>query len=211
MSTIDDIVRKRKITEIIHFTTNRGLTGILAERAVLSRQRLPESSYLEHVYAPNAVIRRDPDQLDYVNLSISRINTQFFGVSTHWHANQDVWWCAVSFDPVILRHDGVLFATTNNMYTGCARAAGAAGLAALFADHVLRWSGNVVARAPGMPENWTTCQQAEVLYPRSLSCDYLLAIYVATGPHADIAEATRSILLGPDQVPILIRPDVFEP
>lgn len=218
MSSVADVVARLGITEVLHFSTNQGLTGILAEGAVLSRERLPESKYLEHVYKPNASVRKDRAWLDYVNLSISRINTEFFGHSTRWHANQDLWWCALAFDPAIMSHKGVVFATTNNIYTGCQHAGGAAGLEALFAPSVERWPGNLARRTPGMLEAWTTCHQAEVLYPGRLSCDHLCRVYVATGPHADIAAATCEVLMstptGSDKhgrIPVEVRPDVFEP
>ena len=216
MTSVAEVVARREITEIFHFTTNHGLIGILAEGAVLSRERLPESKYLEHVYEPNASVRKDGRYLNYVNLSISRINTEFFGHSTRWHANEDVWWCALAFNPEILEHDGVLFTTTNNIYTGCVRGSGAAGLEALFAERVRRWHGNVVDRDPEIPDSWTTCHQAEVLYPSPLSCDYLRAIYVATGPHADIAASNRDIFIpaageSRSSVSVLVDPDVFSP
>lgn len=219
MTSVADVVGARSITEVLHFSTNRGLTGILAEGAVLSRHRLPESEYLEHVYEPNAAVRKDLDALDYVNLSISHINTEFFGHSSRWHAHRDVWWCALSFDPVLLNDEGVVFATTNNIYSGRRRASGAEGLERLFAPEVERWPGNVARRGAGMPEARTTCPQAEVLYPKRLSCAHLRRVYVATGPHADIAAATCGILLDDPsggaargaRVPIEVRPDVFEP
>lgn len=218
MNSVAHVVAARSIAEVLHFSTNHGLTGILAEGAVLSRQRLPESKYLEHVYKPNASVRKDRAWLDFVNLSISRINTEFFGHSSRWHANRDVWWCALSFRPALLSDDGVSFATTNNIYTRCRHGSGAAGLKRLFAPEVERWSGNVVRRAPDMPDAWTTCPQAEVLYPQRLSCSQLRCVYVATGLHADIAASTCEILLGPSgsaaqgaRVPIEVRPDVFEP
>lgn len=219
MTTIADIVHRREITEVLHFTTNHGLTGILAERAVLSRQSLPESKYLEHVYKPNASVRKDHRWLDHVNLSISRINTEFFGHSSRWHANRDVWWCALSFAPAILDHHGVIFATTNNIYSGCRRAPGPNGLEALFAKQIERWPGNAAERQPGMPHNWTTCHQAEVLYPSALSCDHLRRVYVATGPHADIAASTCEILLAlneddpehPSRLPVVTDASIFEP
>lgn len=219
MTTIGEIVERRGIEEVLHFTTNRGLTGSLAEGAVLSRQRLPESKYLEHVYRPNASVRKDQAWLDYVNLSISRINTDFFEQSSRWHADRDVWWCAFSFDPVILSHEGVYFASTNNIYTSCQRAPGPDGLEALFAERVERWHGNVVEREDGMPGNWTTCLQAEVLYPGALSTDHLLRVYVATGPHADIVSSTCDILAAAEEessgpaskIPVVIDADVFEP
>jgi hypothetical protein len=218
MSPVADVVAHRGITEVLHFSTNHGLTGILAEGAVLSRQRLPESQYLEHVYKPNASVRRDRVWLDYINLSISRINTEFFGHSTRWHANHDVWWCALSFDPAILSDSGVVFATTNNIYTGCRHMSGADGLEALFAASVERWQGNVARRTPDMPAAWTTCRQAEVLYPGSLSCGHLRRVYVATGTHADTAAATCEVLMSApsdsdqdSRVLVEVRPDVFEP
>lgn len=217
MRTVADIVAARGITEVLHFTTNHGLTGILAQKAVLSRQRLPESKYLEHVYKPNADVRKDQSWLDYVNLSISRINAEYFGHSSRWHKHQQVWWCALSFDPEILSHDGVIFATTNNMYTGCHRAEGPTGLEALFGERTVRWGTNVVKRDPQILDSWTTCHQAEVLYPQSLSISYLMQVYVATGPHADIAASTCEILLGADAddprstLPVSTDATVFEP
>jgi hypothetical protein len=217
VTTIAEVVDRRGIAEVLHFTTNKGLTGILAEGAVLPRKRLPEHKYLEHVYEPNAETRKDLRWLDYVNLSISRINTEYFGHSARWHAHQDLWWCALAFDPAILSDEGVFFATTNNIYTGCRRAGGVNGLEALFAERVRRWSGNNVERPEGMPEELTTCPQAEVLYPGPLSLDRLLKVYVATGPHADIASSSCDILLRSDEapdekrkIPILIDASVFE-
>jgi hypothetical protein len=217
VSSIAEEVAKRDITEILHFTTNHGLTGSLGEGSVLSRQRLPESKYLEHVYAPNAAVRKDHRYLDYVNLSISRLNTEYFGHSTRWHAQENLWWCALGLDPSILEHDGALFTTTNNIYTGCRRGDGPDGLAAMFEPIVERWVGNYARRTPDMPKNWTTCRQAEVLYPAALSVQHLTTVYVATGPHADIAAATCAILLpasqndvrDPPTVPVIVDPNVF--
>lgn len=81
--TINDIFRQRHITKILHFTTNEGLLGILYSRSIKSRQRLPKEKTLEYIYKPNAVFRKDKEWLDYVNLSISRINYQFFDVSAN--------------------------------------------------------------------------------------------------------------------------------
>ncbi|HEU0127959.1 MAG TPA: hypothetical protein VFQ48_05060 [Pseudonocardiaceae bacterium] len=40
----------RGITEVLHFTTHRGLLGIFAKEAVLSRERLEADKYIEHIY-----------------------------------------------------------------------------------------------------------------------------------------------------------------
>ena len=209
--TVADVVRERGIERVLHFTTNSALVGILAE-GLLSRQRLPESKYLEHVYRPNASVRKDLAWLDYVNLSVSRLNWEFFDHSRRWHADRDVWWCAVVLDPAILSLDGVTFTTTNNIYSGCQRGTGAAGLEAMFAPRVCRWSGNCVERSDGMPRNWTTCHQAEVLVPEAVSVEYLRRICVATDAHADIAASQCEILLGSSMPapPIDIDPNAFE-
>jgi hypothetical protein len=218
MTTVAEIVEHRGITEVLHFTTNRGLTGILAKGAVLPRARLPEDKYLEHVYHPNADTRKDKAWLDYVNLSISSINTEFFGHSSRWHAHDDVWWCALAFNPAILSDDGVYFATTNNMYTGCRRALGPDGLEALFGDPVHQYLGHYARRTDDMGDEFTTCHQAEALYPGPLSLERLLRVYVATGPHADVAASSCAMLLGSDDasdekrtVPVVIDAEVFEP
>jgi len=210
--TIEEVISARRIDEILHFTTNRGLTGILASGRILSRARLGADKYVEHVYEPNARVRRDQAWLDYVNLSITRLNWEFFGHSRRWHAHEEVWWCAVAMSPEVLTLDGVTFATTNNMYTGCRRGEGADGLQALFADRIVRWSGDAVERPSGLPLNWTTCHQAEVLVPEQVEVGYLRKIYVATERHSDIAASQCEILLHatPD-LPIVVSPDAFEP
>lgn len=217
MTTIAEIIERRGVTEVLHFTTNRGLTGILGKGAVLPRSLLPEDKYLEHVYQPNADTRKDRAWLGYVNLSISRINTEFFGHSSRWHAHEDVWWCALAFDPSILSDEGVYFATTNNMYSGCRRAVGAEGLEALFEDPVHRYLNEYAGRSEDMGDQLTTCRQAEALYPGPLSLERLLKVYVATGPHADVARSSCAMLLGSDEasdekttVPVVIDAEVFE-
>jgi hypothetical protein len=217
--TISAVIKRREIPEVLHFTTNLGLLGMLAgEKGVLSRQRLPDEKYLEHVYRPNAAVRRDGPWLDYVNLSISHINTEFFGHSERWHEDEAVWWCIVALDPEVLTHDGVLFATTNNMYTSCNRCAGETGLENLFAERVTLWPGNTIKRDEGLALCETTCHQAEVLYPQRVLLEHFRHIYVATPRHADIVGSQSEILhptpAGPaeaSELPIYIRPDAFEP
>jgi len=187
--TIQEIVKLRRITEVLHFTTHKGLLGALHSGAVKSRKRLPADVDLQFIYQPNANFRKDQAWLDYVNLSISRINDEFFRASCRWHRAEDLWWCILSFDPEILAHDGVYFTTTNNMYTGVRRGVGAVALEALFATRITRWTGNAVQRTPGMPSHLTTCVQAEVLYPRELLIGYLRRVYVVRPEDSDEVHA----------------------
>lgn len=209
--TINEIFRQRQITEILHFTTNEGLLGILYSRSIKSRQRLPKEKTLEYIYKPNAVFRKDNEWLDYINLSISRINYQFFDVSANcWHKDRNIWWCVLSFDPVILSHPGVYFATTNNMYSnGVRRNTGAAGLQALFENRITQWPGKIVKRDSKLLANLPTCPQAEVLYPGELATEFLQRVYVSTGEgHDDICGQCAGVSFPDLEVKIL--PEIFK-
>jgi len=192
--TVADIIATRNIEEVLHFTTNRGITGMIAAGRVLSRKRLPDEKHLEHVYQYNCPDRsRDASWHDYVNLSITTVNRHLFGISKgKWHRAQDGWWCIASFVPEIMTHEGVQFTTTNNMYTGVVRYSGPSGLEKLFAPHICRWENNVINRTSTCPPNQPTCEQAEVLYPGELFLNYLQRLYVKT---PDDAAALESILI----------------
>lgn len=171
---------KKGIKNVVHFTTMRGAVGILAAGAVKSRAQLPEDKYLEHVYRPNARLRKDQAWLDYVNLSIERINDWMFQTSVKWHAADNNPWVVLSFNPQILAHPGVVFTTTNNIYPACRRAEGLAGFSAMFADLVRGRYDTKCDRSNKRPE-WPTDRQAEVLYPGELSCAHLQRIDVQLG------------------------------
>jgi hypothetical protein len=206
---VADVIADRRIEDVLHFTTNLGLVGILGHGAVLSRRQLAREKYVEHVYEPNAKVPTDGEWLDHVSLSISRLNWEFFDHSRRWHRHESVWWCALVFSPDVLTGDRVVFATTNNIYPSCHRGRGAAGLEALFAQLVLGAYGARLRRADDLPRNWTTCHQAEVLVPECVPTSALRRIIVATELHLDIASSQCEILLG--NIPIDVDPDAFEP
>jgi ssDNA thymidine ADP-ribosyltransferase, DarT len=183
--TVEEVICAREIQEVVHFTTHRGLMGSLHSNCVKSRKRLPNSEDLKFIYKPNAIIRKDEAWLDYVNLSISRINSEFFGHSCRWARGLDLWWCILSFDPSILMHEGVVFTSTNNIYPSCIRGKKAKGLEGLFAPLVYGRYQTAIRRSNELPTSWTTCEQAEVLYPGELSLDHLKKIYVSQGPDQD--------------------------
>lgn len=217
MKAVADVVAERGITEVLHFTTNRGVLGMFAKGAILPRRMLPSEKYLEHVYRPNAEVRKDPDWTGHVSLSISRVNTEFFGVSRYWHSDLETWWAIVSLDPVILCHDDVVFVTTNNIYRARRRGRGAAGLEALFANPVAGYYGRPTYRTEDMPASWTTDVQAEALYPGPISTDYVRRIYVLHDDHADLVASQYDILRirgdatdDRSELPIDVRPDLFD-
>lgn len=193
--SVDQAIRARGISEMLHFTTNRGLVGILAGGALLSRFRLPSEKYLEHLWRANAASRpeealsfdKSQNWLDYVNLSISEINSRFFLVSTRWHRESDMWWVLLSFDAAIAGHDGVHFTTTNNGYDQCVRGTGTLGMDRLFAPVVLRKSqGNWRVSRGQRESHLPTCEQAEVLYPGGIELTWLRKIYVREPDQRDV-------------------------
>ena len=214
--TIEQILGERNITEFLHFTTNRGVVGTLAKRALLSREQLPKEAFLEHVLHLNANYRAEAQPyfdkkerwLDFVNLSVSAVNSRFFATSRGWHHSADVWWAILSFDPVIATHQGVRFATTNNAYEHCLRGSGAEGFNELFKQAVRckgTWSIQRGSRADALP----TCEQAELLYPTSLSANFLRRIYVRSEEDQDVVVAWLEEFETPD-VSVVIEPKKFD-
>lgn len=197
------------VEEILHFTTNKGVLGILDARALKARARLNVDERLEYIFQPNAANRdKDAAWLDYVNLSVSRINNQFFGASGNWHRDKNLWWCVLSFDPAILGHAGVHFTTTNNIYTGVRRGQGEEAFVNMFAPRVIRWTNNYADRSAATLPSHTTCVQAEVLYPGQVSTEFLKRIYVLDEQSADELAAQFHVLRHPE-VPIEICPRIF--
>jgi hypothetical protein len=204
-------VAQQGITEVLHFTTNKGGLGIIAAGAILSRDRLPSQKHLEHIYTPNCRDRsKDAAWTDYVSLSISRVNGHMFGYSERWHSTEDLWWMIFSLDPSVLADPGVYFVTTNNTYTNCLRrGTGVEALSALFADSVeWGWRGSRIPRYASMPDAWPTDPQAEVLYPGQVPVDKVRTIYVREEEHADTVRSWFPLLAKP-AVPVIYRPEVF--
>ncbi|OUS34122.1 hypothetical protein A9Q94_17280 [Rhodobacterales bacterium 56_14_T64] len=220
MSIAAEIAR-RDISEVLHFTTNRGVTGSLHNRSLLSRPLLDEDQYLRHVLQLNWLDRpeeseffdKSNDWLRFVNLSLSEINKRLFRLSQQRHNATDLWWCILSFDPIIMTHENVWFATTNNGYDRCIRGEGSDGLDALFAQRVARksmgitgypWNVNRLARVDSLP----TCEQAEVLYPEQVSLEYLRRIYVMEEEDHDMVAGLLTDFEY-EGVEVVVRPEKF--
>lgn len=213
--SIAEIVQSRKIERVLHFTTNRGSLGVLATKALKSRARLNDDALLANIVQFNAPDRsRDAAWHDYVNLSISKINASFFGVSAGKnHKDKDFWWCILDFSPSILSHNGVHFANTNNMYSGVVRAQGPAGLESLFAPEIKQYQSqrqsSMVSRTSSLAPCYPTCSQAEALYPGEVSTDFLQAIYVLADASADEL-AGQVAAVAHRHVNIEVRPELFQ-
>lgn len=179
--------KERGIESIVHFTTVKGLLGILASGAVKSRRDLPSDEAIKYVYEPNAE-HRHLDQLwhDYVNLSVTAVNPWMFRFSSRVHPDTE--WVILEFGPEFLGDRGVVFCTTNNIYPAARRGRGLRGFEQLFASEVAGRYGRPVVRG-NKPPNQTTDPQAEVLYPFELSLEHLHAVAVADDDVGETVEA----------------------
>ena len=206
--SVEDIIRARQIREVLHFTTNKGLLGILDGKAIKSRAALRDDQRIEHILKFNTPTVMDPSWIDYVNLSITRINSSLYNISSgRWHT--DVWWCVLAFDPIILTHADVRFVTTNNIYPAARRGLGEGGLNALFSEQVLARYSEVMNRTSVMPSSVPTCEQAEVLYPGEISTDFLQRIYVNSNEDQDDVYGQIAGVSHPD-VDVVIDPGKFK-
>jgi hypothetical protein len=197
------------ITEVLHFTTNCGLIGVLRSGRLLSRALVPDEELVEHVYKPNTAVRYDSSWTRFVNMSITQVNEWMLSTSTNRRWNEEIFWVVLSFTPEILRQRGVVFTTTNNIYPAVKRASDAPGMAALFAPEVMGRYSSIHHRR-GLADNQTTDRQAEVLYPNWVSTNYLQRIYVDSDDKQDAVAGIFGGLPTVAEVPVLCKPEVFQ-
>ena len=200
--------KERGVEDVLHFTTVSGAVGVLAAKAVKSRKRLDKDQYLEHVYRPNARYRKDQAWLDYVNLSVSRINDWMFDTAVRWHAADRNPWVVFAFSVELLGDPGVVFATTNNIYPACRRAEGVDGFNQLFAETVRGRHGDVHDRE-GKQANWPTDRQAEVLYPGELPCKFLQRIDVQKEEAMETILGAVAGIGFKQKIPVRHAPEIF--
>lgn len=204
---ISDIISSKGIKDILHFTTNSGLVGILDTGYLRSHQRVGKDQRLEFILKNNSQIRKDTAWLDYVNLSITEINKEFFQSSERLHTGSC--WRILSFDPEILTHEGVYFSTTNNIYPVAKRGTGPEGLESLFSSPI-PWGyfGSKKWRSHNLSSAHTTDIQAEVLYPQEISIKYLQRIYVPSEKDQDDVSGLIQALKN-KSIDVIIAPERF--
>ncbi|WP_025822354.1 DarT ssDNA thymidine ADP-ribosyltransferase family protein [Shewanella marina] len=207
---IIDEVNQRDITEVLHFTTNSGFLGMLAQSQVLPNSKLHKEDTLAFIFKQNSESRKEknPKWLDYINLSVSKLNYEFFGYSQYIHRGVDMFWVVLSFSTEILEHEGVFFTTTNNIYPSCNRSQGYKGFVDMFNNPIEGKFQVKYYRSDEHLPSWTTCEQAEVLYPDGLSFEYLKKIYVPDEASKSCVKAQMSLYN--KSIETLVDPSVFK-
>ena len=74
-SVPSDVAGRRGVSEILHFTTEKGVLGAIRKQALLSRQRVEDDPDLSFIFT-GVWPRRDPDWVDHVSLSVTSINAE---------------------------------------------------------------------------------------------------------------------------------------
>ncbi|MDN2667471.1 DarT ssDNA thymidine ADP-ribosyltransferase family protein [Vibrio sp. 14N.309.X.WAT.E.F5] len=207
--SISKLVEAKEITEILHFTTNTGFLGMLSQKQVLPNSKLHQEDTLEFIFQQNSQSRREKNAkwLDYINLSISKLNHEFFGYSQYIHRHKDMYWVVLSFSPQIMSHQGVYFTTTNNIYPSCIREQGVEGFEKMFNDPIEGLRQRDFYRNGSHLPSHTTCEQAEVLYPAGLSLEYLNRIYVCNEESKSCVNA--QMMLYNNAIETVVAPSVF--
>lgn len=212
MNGIADAIKSRGITEILHFTTNRGLLGSLRTWSLLPNSKLTNEDTLSFIFQQNSPERKEWNKkwLDYVNLSITKLNFEFFDFSKKVHKNSDIYWAILSFSPNILTHEGVIYTTTNNIYPSCLRGSDLVSFEKIFDLSVEGKFQRKIERSENHLPSWTTCEQSEVLYHGPLSLNYLNKIYVCDleSKHSVIAQIRALGVIS--SITIEICPEMFQ-
>jgi hypothetical protein len=192
------------VQQLLHYTTQKGIHGTIASKALLSRAQLDQEEYLALIREP-VWPRRDAPWIDHISLSVSTINDDLFWRSRSHFPH--LWWAVIAVSPAVLDDAGVVFTTTNNIYPSVRRGEGADGFEAMFADEVVGRYGVVHTRA-GLPDAQPTDRAAEVLYPQRIETDHIQAIYVMEAGHKHMILGWCAALDHQD-IPVEVRPDVF--
>jgi hypothetical protein len=196
---------RRGVPSLLHYTTQKGIHGTIASKALLSRAQLDQEEYLALIREP-VWPRRDAPWIDHISLSISTINDLLFRQSrAHF---RDLWWAVIAVSPAVLDDAGVAFTTTNNIFPSVRRGEGLDGFEAMFAETVVGRNGVVQTRA-GLPDAQPTDRAAEVLYPQRIETSRIQAIYVMEPDHKNLILGWCAAL-DHDDIPVEVRPDAFD-
>jgi hypothetical protein len=199
-----DAARRRGVSELLHYTTQKGVHGTIAKGALLSRAQLDGEEYLAHIREP-VWPRKDPQWVNHISLSVTSTNALLFAQSRYHYPT--LWWAVFAVSPEILDDADVVFTTTNNIFPYVKRDVGVVGFEAMFADPVVGRYATVQTRA-GLDTAQPTDRAAEVLYPGRISTNHVQTIYVIEPHHRHVILAWCEAHDHAD-LAVEVRPDVF--
>lgn len=190
MSSIKKIIKDREITELIHFTSTRGLEGIFKARHILSRFELENSNFVddnEILFNSNDTFRMEGK--NYINLSVSKPNKSLFNRFKHRkESDPTIGWCILKINPHVLLDDNLkcFFSITNAANSAAKNDYGiksdVESFKKMFNDEVVVKNsyGSKTYSRFGLNKNQTTDNQAEILVEGKIPFKYINAICFET-------------------------------
>lgn len=174
-----EVIKKREIKYLIHFTPTINLLGIFEEQKILSR-KLIEQLVINNLDILDYIEFTDSHRFDdknFINLSIQSPNASLFK-KFRSKTQQDchVKWCVLKIDTKYIYHIDTIFSITNaaNSYNkNNIRITGDIEKFKLMFSpsiDIINSYGNKKLNRGNLPNNYTTDEQAEVLVR-----DYILA------------------------------------
>ncbi|WP_338836011.1 DarT ssDNA thymidine ADP-ribosyltransferase family protein [Neomoorella thermoacetica] len=197
---------RRGITRLCHLTQSRKLVHILSSsEGILSQAQLTITN--PGLLDPNDQARLD-GYVDYVSCSIEYPNTWYFRAVKE-RDKLFTEWVALLLSPELLWSSGTLFCQFNAATCrGALVRGGFDAFASLFASEVSGLRG-VRRRTPKMLPCCPTDDQAEVLIPRNVPRDMILAVAVPSAEQARIEMKRLAYIGDVPSVKWIVAADLF--
>ncbi|MCB1948380.1 DarT ssDNA thymidine ADP-ribosyltransferase family protein [Nitrosomonas sp.] len=213
-----DDISKRRIEWLIHFTTTENLSSIIQYGALLSRTRVNElnieiQDLLDFIQFPDDY--RFDNLEDYINLSIQRPNRYLLDRFMQKLASHpDIHWCILKIQPHHIYARPTLFSVTNAASNAAKNKFGISGdfdkFTSLFQNEltISTSSGTRTFNRNGIPDNYTTDIQAEVLVKNAILYEDIINICFRD---EETLNNTRSAfnIMGLDTTKFIVDKDIF--
>ncbi len=187
--TLEEVIKARGVTRLIHFTPFLSVLQILSDGKILPNAEVKTRSASDADFRDVAQINdahRFDRRPDCVNLSVEKPNAFFLRTCKERQRlapGACASWFLIALKPACLLREGVLFAVGNAASTQVrlhGTHPGVAGFEAMFADRIVTSRGGAVRveiRPKDVPPNRTTSPQAEVMVPGEIPVEMIAAIY----------------------------------
>ncbi|MHA2879109.1 DarT ssDNA thymidine ADP-ribosyltransferase family protein [Vibrio campbellii] len=186
--TVQEVIERRCLTSLYHFTTIENYMSILERGFIYSRYKVEELSLLnDGFYTADFVDSMDQQRLDglrdYINLSLSRPNWYLLEKYKKRAELSHFDWCILEIDLAPMLNEKTLYSVCNAASSTARKygvKTGAAGLEDLFRSEVCTPRNTYTRR--GIPVHFTTDIQAEVLVFEQISIEHIRHAYLPSKP-----------------------------
>jgi hypothetical protein len=103
--SIADRARAIGVSEVLHYTSEKGVMGSIIVGAVLSRDEVENTEEVAYIYEGVWDRSRDIEWIGHISMSLTEVNVDLFQRSRRNHPHW--WWAIMSFPPEILDDEGV--------------------------------------------------------------------------------------------------------